>query len=412
MLYTTFAYAHLFDCLSFFDAQSLAYAPVRFGESDFRDYFAYKDDYTAGYHLGSVLVGGSTPLFGVNALAAELMAVNGVRDVYIYENGIRKAYETEEDIYSTEIVENNVEYLMKIKELCEQNGATLLLTKIPTIISPISYTSAWTRYRYDAVREVADRCGIEFLDLQYDADLGIDVSKDFYDGGMHLNANGTSKVSRYLGTYLKEHYSLEENANLTYENYVPYYNEMFDLVKLQIESDPIEYLNMLAERSSRYTILMTVKYDMRTGLAPEEAQALSNLGLQTDWDNELKMRRSFIAVIDGGDVKYEAVTNRLLNYTYTLDNGSVVDMTSAGYYSGSTTSIQVDGSSMCRNSNGLNISVYDKEMGIFVDVAAINFCDVYDATTGWGSHSVSHSTARVSSALRDAEFIKVLQYEN
>ena len=187
---------------------------------------------------------------------------------------------------------------------------------------------------------------------------------------------------------------------------------MFDLVKLQIESDPIEYLNMLAERSSRYTILMTVKYDMRTGLAPEEAQALSNLGLQTDWDNELKMRRSFIAVIDGGDVKYEAVTNRLLNYTYTLDNGSVVDMTSAGYYSGSTTSIQVDGSSMCRNSNGLNISVYDKEMGIFVDVAAINFCDVYDATTGWGSHSVSHSTARVSSALRDAEFIKVLQYEN
>ena len=382
------------------------------GESDFRDYFAYKDDYTAGYHLGSVLVGGSTPLFGVNALAAELMAVNGVRDVYVYENGIRTAYETDEDIYSTEIVENNVEYLVKLRDLCEQNGATLLLTKIPTIISPISYTSAWTKFRYNAVKEVADRCGIDFLDLQYDADLGIDVTRDFYDGGMHLNANGTSKVSRYLGAYLKDRYSLEENANLTYENYVPYYNEMFDLVQLQIESDPIEYLNILAERSSRYTILMTVKYDMRTGLMPEEAQALSNLGLQIDWDNELKMRRSLIAVIDGGDVKYEAVTNRLLNYTYTLDNGSVVDMTSAGYYSGSTTSIQVDGNSMCRNSNGLNISVYDKEMGIFVDVAAINFCDVFDATTGWGSHTVSHSTSRVSSALRDAEFIKVLQYEN
>ena len=381
------------------------------GESDFRDYFGYKDDYTAGFYLGAVLVGGSTPLMGVNALAAELMAVNGVRDSYVYENGIRRAYESEEDIYSTEIVESNVEYLVKLRELCEQNGASLLLTKIPSIISPISYSSAWTKYRYNAVREVADRCGIEFLDLQYDADLGIDISKDFYDGGMHLNTNGSSKVSRYLGTYLKEHYGLEENVNLTYESYIPYYNEMLDLVKLQLESNPIEYLNILAEQSSRYTILMTVKYDMRTGLLPEEAQALSNLGLQTDWDNELKMRRSLIAVIDGGDVKYEAVTNRQLNYSYTLNDGTVVNMRSAGYYSGSVTSMDAEGENVCRNSNGLNITVYDKEMRIFVDIAAINFCDVYDDTTGWGSHTVSHNVSRVSSALREAEFIKVLQFE-
>lgn len=382
------------------------------GESDFRDYFAYKDDYTAGYHMGSVLVGGATSLETVNATAAELMLVNGVRDTFVYENGIRRAYETEEDIYSTEIVDNNIEYLAKLKELCDQNGAALLLTKIPAIASPINYTSAWTKFRSAAVREVADRYGIDFLDLQYDADLGIDVSKDFYDGGMHLNANGVSKASGYLGAYLKEHYGLEENVNLTYESYLPYYRKMMDLVALQIETDPIEYLNILAERSSRYTILMAVKYDLRTGLSTEEAHALSNLGLQSDWDNEVKMRRSMIAVIDGGDVKYEAATNRTLNYTYTLDNGSVAEIMSSGLYSGSNSSILVDGSNMGKNGNGLNITVYDKELGIFVDVASINFCDVYDEVTGWGRHTVSHSTNRISTALRDAEFIEVLQYEN
>jgi hypothetical protein len=73
--------------------------------------------------------------------------------------------------------------------------------------------------------------------------------------------------------------------------------------------------------------------------------------------------------------------------------------------------MDAEGENVCRNSNGLNITVYDKEMRIFVDIAAINFCDVYDDTTGWGSHTVSHNVSRVSSALREAEFIKVLQFE-
>ncbi len=382
------------------------------GESDFRDYFAYKDDYTAGYHLGSVLVPGGTDLMGANALAAELMVVNDVRDSFTYENGIRTAYQTDQDIYSTEIVQNNIDYLVKLKDLCDQNGATLLLTKIPSIISPIAYSSAWTKFRYNAVKELAQAQGIDFLDLQYDADLGIDVSKDFYDGGMHMNATGTQKVSRFLGKYLKETYGLSETVNLTYEGYVPLYDQMMELVDLQIETNPIEYLNMLAENSSRYTLLMAVKYDLRTGLSPEEALALSNLGLQTDWDNEIKIRRSYIAVIDGGNVVHEAVSNRGLTYDYTLDNGSKVTLTSAGYYAGSTTSLLVDGVSMSKNSNGLNIAVYDKELGMFVDNVSINFCDVYDELTGWGTHAVSHSTSRVSTALRDAEFHEVLDHEN
>ena len=381
-------------------------------KSDFVDFFAYKDNYSAGYQIGSVLVPGTNTLEGVNALAAELMVVNDVRDSFTYENGIRTAFQTEEDIYSTEIVESNIEYLVKLKELCDQNGATLLLTKIPSIISPIAYSSAWTKYRYNAVKEVCDRYGIAFLDLQYDADLGIDVSKDFYDGGMHMNASGASKVSRFLGNYLKENFGLEETVNLTYESYLPLYDQMVDLVNLQIETDPIEYLNMLAERSSRYTLLMAVKYDLRTGLSPEEAQALSNLGLQTDWDNEIKIRRSYIAVVDGGNVVHEAVSNRALSYDYTLDNGIQTTMTSAGYYAGSTTSLLVDGVSMSKNANGLNIAVYDKELGIIVDNASINFCDVYDETTGWGTHSVSHSTNRVSEALREAEFQEILDDEN
>lgn len=45
----------------------------------------------------------------------------------------------------------------------------------------------------------------------YAEELGIDWKSDTLDGGDHLNEAGATKVSKYLGTFLKERYGLTDH---------------------------------------------------------------------------------------------------------------------------------------------------------------------------------------------------------
>lgn len=96
-------------------------------------------------------------------------------------------------------------YLRMIVDLCYQNGATPLLITIPSVKSV-------TDARRNGIQELADDLGITYLDLNEHMDeLDIDWDRDSYDGGEHLNDVGSSKASRFLGEYLKEHYDLPDH---------------------------------------------------------------------------------------------------------------------------------------------------------------------------------------------------------
>ena len=41
-------------------------------------------------------------------------------------------------------------------------------------------------------------------------EIGIDYTTDTYDGGLHLNLNGATKLSKYFAKVLKEEYGLED----------------------------------------------------------------------------------------------------------------------------------------------------------------------------------------------------------
>lgn len=92
-------------------------------------------------------------------------------------------------------------YLDKIRLLCEENGTELILIKAPSLY-PYWYEE------YDAqIREYAERYGLSFYNFAERAgEIGIDFSKDTYDGGYHLNLTGAVKMSRYFGDILvREH---------------------------------------------------------------------------------------------------------------------------------------------------------------------------------------------------------------
>ena len=62
-----------------------------------------------------------------------------------------------------------------------------------------------------AVEVVAFENNLTFIDLNK-IDIGIDWSKDTSDGGDHLNIYGAEKVSSYLASYLKDHFSFEKKS--------------------------------------------------------------------------------------------------------------------------------------------------------------------------------------------------------
>lgn len=99
-------------------------------------------------------------------------------------------------------------YLDKIRLLCEENGAELILVKAPSVY-PFWYDE------YDAqIQNYADQHGLSFYNfLDSVEEIGIDYSTDTYDAGLHMNLNGATKLSRYFADILAENHGAEDHRS-------------------------------------------------------------------------------------------------------------------------------------------------------------------------------------------------------
>jgi hypothetical protein len=107
------------------------------------------------------------------------------------------------------------EYLLQIYELCEQNGAELVLVTTPA-------PTNWTYAKHNAVSDWAMKYEVKYLDMNFNhEEIGIDWTNDTRDGGNHLNYNGAKKVSAYFGEYLATEFELNDYREK--ENYLSWY---------------------------------------------------------------------------------------------------------------------------------------------------------------------------------------------
>lgn len=97
-----------------------------------------------------------------------------------------------------EIPERNIEYMKKMVEYCESHGAKFILYSTPS-------TKNWRFSKHNAIVQLADELGVEYLDMNlYRDQLNINWETDTRDGGDHLNHLGALKVTKFLGEYIDD----------------------------------------------------------------------------------------------------------------------------------------------------------------------------------------------------------------
>lgn len=101
--------------------------------------------------------------------------------------------------------EQNVRYLDRIWQLCQENGIALVLMKAPSLY-PV-----WVPPYEEQIAEFARERNIDYINtLLYMDEIGLDMNVDTYDEGLHLNVYGAEKLSVWLGRDLKERYDLTD----------------------------------------------------------------------------------------------------------------------------------------------------------------------------------------------------------
>lgn len=97
-------------------------------------------------------------------------------------------------------------FLKKIKGLCDEAGAGLLLVSLP---SPSNYSYA----THCGLSELAEELSLPYIDMNLMTDeLEFDWNTDMLDSTDHINNRGTDKVSAYLLDYVKKNYDIKSRA--------------------------------------------------------------------------------------------------------------------------------------------------------------------------------------------------------
>lgn len=85
----------------------------------------------------------------------------------------------------------------KIYKLCKANNIKLLLVTVPS-------ANTWNNSKSRAVQKIADEYKLKYYDYNVKYPDGFDWTTDSKDGGNHLNYSGAVKVTKDMGTKLKD----------------------------------------------------------------------------------------------------------------------------------------------------------------------------------------------------------------
>ena len=98
-------------------------------------------------------------------------------------------------------------YLDRMRDLCAERGIELILIKAPTNYFRYHWYDEWDQQitAYAAEHELA-----YYNFMNHVEEIGLDMSVDTYDAGIHLNVYGAEKLTRYFGEMLRDIHDLPD----------------------------------------------------------------------------------------------------------------------------------------------------------------------------------------------------------
>lgn len=271
-------------------------------------------------------------------------------------------------------------YLRKTIEMCQENGADVLLTLMPMDYNKVVDNGEidrgkWQKY-WNGVQDIADEYGIRYLNFMHHYDELQFDPQDSTDGGTHLNAYSAETLTRYLGTYLRENYTLEDVRQNPSYDFMREDAEQFEDYKTELELKSTkslgDYLDLLRNyRSDRYTIFVSVKDIQGYALTPDIIDRLISLGYEGGGILLDKQYHSFIGIIHGADVVEMYGGDEALFYDGEI-NRRKIDISSRTLKQGNVSEIKIGAKDYSKNKRGLNFVLYDNETEEVIDAVSFD----------------------------------------
>ena len=132
--------------------------------------------------------------------------------------------------------EKAMSYMQKMVDLCKEKGIELVLIKAPTEFP--HWYDEWDIQ----VAEFAKKNDVEYINyIPLQDEIGLGMSKDTYDAGLHLNTSGAEKMADYFGAWLTENYDLtdyrsNEKYAAIWQEKVDFYNAMKEQQYYELET--------------------------------------------------------------------------------------------------------------------------------------------------------------------------------
>lgn len=106
--------------------------------------------------------------------------------------------------------QTSLDYLDRMKKLCDDNGVELILVKAPTNSSEYYWYDEYEKQ----VLEYLEGKDIKYYNLiEKEDEIGLDWNLDTYDYGFHLNVYGAEKTTEYFGKILSEEHQIPNRKN-------------------------------------------------------------------------------------------------------------------------------------------------------------------------------------------------------
>jgi hypothetical protein len=155
-----------------------------------------------------------------------------------------------------ELTKEDTDWLDKMVKLSKENGFRLYFTMLPCSVSEEAQQTL------NAAKVYAEEKGIVCLDFTKDNLVDFDGERDFIDVA-HLNAVGATKISSYLGEYIKQNESVNDHRGderyEIWEKDLDYHYRAEFAHRLQTVGTMEEFTDLLSE-SSDYTVVISREF--------------------------------------------------------------------------------------------------------------------------------------------------------